>query len=57
MTAAEAPAWQPGRVGLNETKGRDDYFAAGFEILAGQGPEALTIAELCTRLGVTKGSF
>jgi AcrR family transcriptional regulator len=34
-----------------------DYFAAGMELLAHEGVGALTIARLCTALGVTKGSF
>lgn len=37
--------------------GRGAYFAAAFEILARGGSEALTIAALCRRLRVTKGSF
>jgi AcrR family transcriptional regulator len=37
--------------------GRKAYFQAAFAILAARGPEALTIAALCTRLRVTKGSF
>ncbi len=36
---------------------RSDYFAAGMDLLAGEGVGALTIARLCTALGVTKGSF
>src|SRR5690242_20227963 len=35
----------------------DDWVAAGFEILAEEGMTALKIDRLCTRLGVTKGSF
>ena len=33
------------------------YFDAAFAILAEDGPSGLTIAALCDRLGVTKGSF
>jgi AcrR family transcriptional regulator len=33
------------------------YFGAALELLATNGPDALTIASLCQRLGVTKGSF
>ncbi len=33
------------------------YFTAAFAILGARGPEALTIAALCQRLRVTKGSF
>jgi AcrR family transcriptional regulator len=35
----------------------DDYCAAGLGLLAKGGPEAVTIANLCARLRVTKGSF
>ena len=35
----------------------EDYFEAGLEVLAGSGPQAVTVAALCRRLGVTKGSF
>ncbi|MBS9532170.1 TetR/AcrR family transcriptional regulator [Mycobacterium sp. M1] len=35
----------------------DDWVAAGFAILAEEGIKALTISRLCSRLGVTKGSF
>lgn len=34
-----------------------DYFEAGLDLLAGDGPRAVTVAALCRRLGVTKGSF
>lgn len=37
--------------------GPEDYFRTAFDILAEQGPEALTTAHLCDRLKVTKGSF
>jgi AcrR family transcriptional regulator len=36
---------------------RDDYLAAGLDLLAEGGVGAVTIAALCDRLGVTKGSF
>jgi len=36
---------------------RDDYLAAGLDLLADGGVSAVTIAALCGRLGVTKGSF
>jgi len=39
------------------TLSRDDYLAAGLELLARGGESAVTIAALCGRLGVTKGSF
>lgn len=35
----------------------DDYFAAGLALLARGGAQAVTIARLCARLRVTKGSF
>jgi AcrR family transcriptional regulator len=35
----------------------EDYFREAFEILGEHGSEALTIALLCERLDVTKGSF
>lgn len=36
---------------------REDYFEAALDLLARDGVDALTIAGLCDRLGVTKGSF
>jgi AcrR family transcriptional regulator len=36
---------------------RSAYYEAGLELLAESGHGALTIAALCERLGVTKGSF
>jgi AcrR family transcriptional regulator len=36
---------------------RAAYFDAAFELLAERGQDGLTIAALCQRLGVTKGSF
>jgi AcrR family transcriptional regulator len=35
----------------------DDWVQAGYGILADDGLEALKLDRLCTRLGVTKGSF
>jgi AcrR family transcriptional regulator len=35
----------------------DDWLAAGYAILAEEGIKALKIDRLCSRLGVTKGSF
>lgn len=34
-----------------------DYYREAFEILGESGSESLTIASLCDRLGITKGSF
>ena len=34
-----------------------DYYNAAFDLLASDGPRALTIAKLCHALGVSKGSF
>ena len=39
------------------TLSRDDYLAAGLDLMAEGGVNAVTIAALCERLGVTKGSF
>jgi AcrR family transcriptional regulator len=39
------------------TRDRDAYFAAAHGLLVAGGCEAVTIAALCNRLGVTKGSF
>jgi AcrR family transcriptional regulator len=36
---------------------RSAYYEAGLEVLAERGHGGLTIATLCERLGVTKGSF
>lgn len=36
---------------------RDDWLAAGLQLLTQAGPEALTIDQLCKRQHVTKGSF
>jgi AcrR family transcriptional regulator len=35
----------------------DDWVREGFRVLAEDGVKALTLGRLCTRLGVTKGSF
>src|ERR1700722_4398472 len=35
----------------------DDWVQEGFRVLAEDGVKALTLGHLCTRLGVTKGSF
>ena len=43
-----------------ESAGRlsvDDWIQAGYAIIADEGRSALKIDRLCTRLGVTKGSF
>src|SRR6201995_6193353 len=34
-----------------------DWVQEGFRVLARDGVKALTLGQLCTRLGVTKGSF
>ena len=36
---------------------KDDYYRAALELLADGGVDALTMANLCARLGVTTGSF
>jgi AcrR family transcriptional regulator len=38
-------------------QGKDDYYGAALDLLAEGGVDALTIANLCVRLGVTTGSF
>src|SRR2546430_8707265 len=38
-------------------QGKDDYYRIALELLAEGGVGALTIANLCARLGVTTGSF
>lgn len=38
-------------------RSRADYFDAGLRLLAEGGVQAVTIANLCVALGVTKGSF
>ncbi len=35
----------------------DDWVQEGFRVLAEDGVKALTLGRLCSRLGVTKGSF
>src|ERR1700744_454817 len=35
----------------------DDWVQEGFRVLAEDGVKSLTLGHLCTRLGVTKGSF
>ncbi|MGB8406086.1 MAG: TetR/AcrR family transcriptional regulator [Mycobacterium sp.] len=45
---------------LGKSGGRlnlDDWFSAGYAILAEEGIKSLKIDRLCARLGVTKGSF
>ncbi|HVP30594.1 MAG TPA: helix-turn-helix domain-containing protein [Myxococcota bacterium] len=39
------------------TRGQDDYLRVGLALLAKGGADSVTIANLCTRLHVTKGSF
>ena len=36
---------------------REHYFGVALDVVAGQGVEAVTIATLCDRLGVTIGSY
>lgn len=40
-----------------ETNTPADFFEAGLDLLAEAGPTAVTVAALCRRVGVTKGSF
>jgi AcrR family transcriptional regulator len=46
-----------GMVGGSETLSPASYFEVAMELLAEDGPRALTVSGLCSRLGVTKGSF
>lgn len=39
------------------TRTKQDYFGAVLDLLAEGGAQAVTLANLCARLGVTKGSF
>ena len=39
------------------TLSRDDYFKVGLQLLADAGIGAVTIANVCARLNVSKGSF
>lgn len=48
---------RPARGSDVERRTRSDYFEAGLELLAEGGVGATTIANLCDRLQVTKGSF
>lgn len=43
--------------GNPKTLSRDDYARLGLELLAESGLRSLTVAAVCARLGVTKGSF
>jgi AcrR family transcriptional regulator len=43
--------------GVNSRLSVDDWVQEGFRVLAEDGVKALTLGRLCTRLGVTKGSF
>jgi AcrR family transcriptional regulator len=46
------------RIGARERRlGRDDYFTVGMQLLAEGGIGAVTIANVCDSLHVTKGSF
>jgi AcrR family transcriptional regulator len=40
-----------------QRRSRNDYFEAGLALLAEGGAKAVTIDNLCARLGTTKGSF
>lgn len=43
--------------GAKVRQSKDDYYRTALDLLADGGVGALTIANLCTRLGVTTGSF
>ena len=42
---------------INSRLSVDDWVQEGFRVLAEDGVKALTLGQLCSRLGVTKGSF
>jgi len=48
---------QPSNRDPERTLNRNDYFEAGLDLLAEGGIPAQTIANLCERLSITKGSF
>ena len=39
------------------TEAKEVWLAAGMDLLAQQGPDAITLEALCLHLGLTKGSF
>jgi AcrR family transcriptional regulator len=45
------------RYGVDQAQDRETFFLAAYDILGTSGHSGLSIAALCTRLGVTKGSF
>jgi AcrR family transcriptional regulator len=47
----------PDRTSPRVRQGKADYYGAALDLLAEGGVDALTIANLCARLGVTTGSF
>jgi len=47
--------WQENGIRMRQSK--DDYYRTALELLADGGVDALTMANLCARLGVTTGSF
>lgn len=51
LAVASSPRTASNRLGL------DDWIRAGYALLAEEGIKALKIDRLCSRLGVTKGSF
>jgi AcrR family transcriptional regulator len=44
-------------IGTRMRQSKDDYYRSALELLADGGVDALTMANLCDRLGVTTGSF
>jgi AcrR family transcriptional regulator len=45
------------QIGTRMRQSKDDYYRSALELLADGGVDALTMANLCERLGVTTGSF
>jgi AcrR family transcriptional regulator len=48
---------RPQEIGTRMRQSKDDYYRSALELLADGGVDALTMANLCERLGVTTGSF
>src|SRR5258708_2337845 len=49
--------WSTNKRGFSVRQGKQDYYRTALGLLADGGVDALTIANLCSHLGVTAGSF